>query len=648
MSIIEKIKSLTAELKHYAWAYYQNDAPEITDAEYDAKFDELKKLEDQENYWLADSPTRKVQGALLDSLQKVKHPSPMLSADKSTDIEDVVRFAGDKEITISYKDDGATLVLHYNNGELIQAVTRGDGETGEDVTHTAKTIKNLPLHIPFNGDLIVRGEAVIPWDKYYEMNIDGTLGHPRNLSAGGLRQLDAHEAAKRNIYFYAFTLVNWKNIKVTTHIAAMKFLEGLGIPVVPNSIVPKNNVKTIEELVSVKYDRGKYNIPTDGWVFQFNDLLYGESLGITAHHPRNLYALKPGTTTYKTIFRGVEFNPTRTGLISLTGLFDTVDIDETKVSRATLHNVSYFKDLELGIGDEIEVAKMNEIIPAILKNNTRSNTYKLITECPCCKSKLTINTSDSGVETLMCPNEDCSAKQLARFVHFVSKPAMNIDGLSEATLKRFIEVGYITKYADIYNLKDFKREIVKMEGFGEKSYNKLIDSIEKSRHVKFENLLVAFGIPNIGKSAAKIINKCFKGNWVKFEEALENNFDFSVLDNFGESMSQSLHDWWTKKDFIESGLLSKLDVYIEDTINKEDNKFINGNTFCITGALSRPRSEYEKIITDNGGKLSGSVSKKTDYLLTNDANSGSTKAKKATELGIPIMNEQEFLERIGK
>lgn len=648
MNIIEKIKSLTAELKHYAWAYYQNDAPEITDAEYDAKCDELKKLEDQENYWLADSPTRKVQGALLDSLQKVKHPSPMLSADKSTDIADVIKFAGGKEITISYKDDGATLVLHYNNGELVQAVTRGDGETGEDVTHTAKMIKNIPLHIPCDSEIIIRGEAVVPWDKYREMDVDGTLGHPRNLASGGLRQLDANEAAKRNIYFYAFNLVNWKDTGVTTHATAMKFLEILGIPVVPCEILSKYDEDTIKELTENNFNREHYNIPTDGWVFQFNDLAYGESLGITAHHPRNLYAMKPVTQTYKTIFRGVEFNPTRTGLVSLTGLFDPVEIDETIVSRATLHNVSYFKDLELGIGDEIEVAKMNEIIPAILKNNTRSNTYKLIENCPCCGSKLVLNQADSGTETLVCPNENCAAKQLAQFVHFVSKPCANIDGLSEAILAKFVDMGFIKTYADIYHLSEHKKEITKLDGFGEKSYKKLYEAIELSREIKLSNYVTALGIPLIGKSAGKTISKAFNGNYALFAESWKNGFDFSALDDFGEAMAEAMKNAWVNPNPLWAGLDKEFNFIVEEAPKISADDFISGKTFVVTGSfVNYKRATLEQIITDRGGKLSGSVSAKTSYLLTNDADSGSTKAEKAKKLNVPIMSEDEFIQKAG-
>lgn len=648
VNIIEKIKSLTEELKHYAWTYYQNDAPEITDAEYDAKCDELRSLEDKENFWLADSPTRKVQGALLDSLKKVKHPVPMLSADKSTDIADVIKFAENKEITISYKDDGATLVLHYNNGELVQAVTRGDGEIGEDVTHTAKMIKNIPMHISYTEEIIVRGEAVIPWDKYREMNVDGTLGHPRSIAAGGLRQLDSNEAAKRNIYFYAFNFVNWKDTGVTTHATAMKFLEILGIPVVPYAVLDDYDADSIKYLTEIDFNREHYNIPTDGWVFQFNDLAYGESLGITAHHPRNLFALKPETTTYKTIFRGVEFNPTRTGLISLTGLFDPVDIDETIVSRATLHNVSYFKDLELGIGDEIEVAKMNEIIPAILKNNTRSNTYKLIENCPCCGSKLVLNQAESGTETLICPNENCAAKQLAQFVHFVSKPCANIDGLSEAILSKFIDLGFIKTFADIYHLSDHKDEIVKLDGFGEKSYKKLYEAIELSREIKLSNFITALGIPLIGKTAGKTISKAFNGNYGFFHDAWEHSFDFSTLDDFGKAMADAMNDAWVNPNPLWAGLDKEFSFIVEETPKVSADDFISGKTFVVTGSFNNyKRSELEQIITDRGGKLSGSVSAKTSFLLTNDGDSGSSKAEKAKKLNIPIMSEDEFIKKAG-
>lgn len=648
INIIEKIKSLTEELKHYAWAYYQNDAPEITDAEYDAKCDELRSLEDKENFWLADSPTRKVQGTLLDSLKKVKHPVPMLSADKSTDIADVIKFAGNKEITISYKDDGATLVLHYNNGELVQAVTRGDGEYGEDVTHTAKMIKNIPMHISYTGEIIVRGEAVIPWDKYREMNVDGTLGHPRNLSGGGLRQLDSKEAAKRNIYFYAFNLVNWKDTGVTTHATAMKFLEIMGIPVVPYAVLDDYDADSIKYLTEMDFNRERYNIPTDGWVFQFNDLAYGESLGITAHHPRNLYALKPETTTYKTIFRGVEFNPTRTGLISLTGLFDSVDIDETIVSRATLHNVSYFKDLELGIGDEIEVAKMNEIIPAILKNNTRSNTYKLIENCPCCGSNLVLNQAESGTETLICPNENCAAKQLAQFVHFVSKPCANIDGLSEAILSKFIDLGFIKTFADIYHLSDHKDEIIKLDGFGEKSYKKLYEAIELSREIKLSNFITALGIPLIGKTAGKTISKAFNGNYGFFQDAWEHGFDFSTFDDFGKAMADAMNDAWVNPNPLWAGLDKEFSFIVEEAPKISADDFISGKTFVVTGSFNNyKRSELEQIITNRGGKLSGSVSAKTSFLLTNDGDSGSSKAEKAKKLNIPIMSEDDFIKKAG-
>ena len=396
------------------------------------------------------------------------------------------------------------------------------------------------------------------------------------------------------------------------------------------------------------FNREHYNIPTDGWVFQFNDLAYGESLGITAHHPRNLFALKPETTTYKTIFRGVEFNPTRTGLISLTGLFDPVDIDETIVSRATLHNVSYFKDLELGIGDEIEVAKMNEIIPAILKNNTRSNTYKLIENCPCCGSKLVLNQAESGTETLICPNENCAAKQLAQFVHFVSKPCANIDGLSEAILSKFIDLGFIKTFADIYHLSDHKDEIIKLDGFGEKSYKKLYEAIELSREIKLSNFITALGIPLIGKTAGKTISKAFNGNYGFFQDAWEHGFDFSTLNDFGKAMADAMNDAWINPNPLWAGLDREFSFIVEEAPKISADDFISGKTFVVTGSFQNyKRADLERIITDRGGKLSGSVSAKTSFLLTNDGDSGSSKAEKAKKLNIPIMSEDEFIKKAG-
>ena len=426
MDNIQQIKKLTAELLQYCHEYYDLDSPTISDAIYDKKYNELEKLENEANFWLTNSPTRKVQGEVLPYLMKVHHSVPMLSADKSTNIEDVKKFVGDHFVVASYKLDGSTVVAKYDRGQFIQGLSRGSGTDGEDITHTVKMIKNLPMTIPYKGYLEIRGEALIPWKYYNEMNKDGTLGHPRNVASGGLRQLDANEAAKRNIYFYAFTLVNWRDIGVKTKFDSLRFIYNNGFDVVPHVQIPTYG--TLEKSL-VYLNRESYENPTDGWCFEYDDLEYGESLGSTGHHDRRLFALKPEVEEHTTIFRGVEYNTCRTGVVSLTATFNPVEIGNTTITRATLHNVDYFNSLELGEGDEIVVAKMNEIIPGILQNNTCSNTYKLIDVCPSCGKPLIIkNTGTANV--LYCQNEYCPSRKLARLVHFVSKKGMDINGLS--------------------------------------------------------------------------------------------------------------------------------------------------------------------------------------------------------------------------
>ena len=392
----------------------------------------------------------------------------------------------------------------------------------------------------------------------------------------------------------------------------------------------------------------EHNIPVDGLVLAYDDIEYGESLGATAHHLNSQFAWKREMENVETTLRDVEWNIGKSGMVAPTAVFNPIDLGGAITTRATLHNVSIIKGLKLGIGDRITVARMNEVIPKVTSNITQSDNLKIPTVCPCCGDKLEHRVSDSGAETLWCVNPNCPEKMLSKFVQFVSKPAMNIDGLSEATLKRFVDAGYITTFADIYHLSNFKRGIVKMDGFGEKSYEKLINSIEKSRNVKLENYLVALSIPNIGKSAAKTISKYFNGDYSKLVESLRTNFDFTQLDDFGEIMNQSLYNWWQKESNLEDNLITELHFIVEEKKEIAQNDFINGKTFCVTGAFqTMKRSELEKIITDRGGKLSGSVSKKTDYLLTNEADSGSSKAKKAAELGTPIMSEKEFLEKVG-
>lgn len=643
MDKIEQIKKLTAELLQYCHEYYDLDSPTISDVTYDKKYNELEKLENEADFWLANSPTRKVQGEVLPYLMKVHHSVPMLSADKSTNIEDVKKFIGDHFVVASHKLDGSTVVAKYDRGQFIQGLSRGSGTDGEDITHTVKMIKNLPMTIPYKGYLEIRGEALIPWKYYNEMNKDGTLGHPRNVASGGLRQLDANEAAKRNIYFYAFTLVNWRDIGVKTKFESLRFLYNNGFDVVPHVQIPTYG--TLEK--SLAYlNREAYENPTDGWCFEYDDLEYGESLGSTGHHDRRLFALKPEVEEHTTTFRGVEYNTCRTGVVSLTATFDPVEIGNTTITRATLHNVDYFNSLELGEGDEIVVAKMNEIIPGVLENNTRSNKYKLIDACPSCGKPLIIkNTGTANV--LYCPNESCPSRKLAQFVHFVSKKGMAIDGLSEATLEKLISLNYINSFQSIYHLVDHRDQLIKLDGFGAKSVEKLLLAIEKSRNVKLENFIAALGIDGIGSSASKTIAEHFENKFDYLLDATFCKYDFTQMPDFGEVMANNLQSYFDEH-FAEICSLANEMIFIIPERKTVANNPFNGKSLCVTGKLvSFTRDSINEKIASLGAKAVGSVSKNTDYLITNEA-SGSSKYKKAMELNIPILTEDKFLKMIGE
>ena len=641
MNKIEKIKSLTTELLKYCHEYYDLDAPTISDAEYDKKFDQLYALENEANFWLVNSPTRKVQGEVLPYLEKVHHSVPMLSADKSTDIEDVKKFIGDHFVVASYKLDGSTVVVKYKNGQFYQGLSRGSGTDGENITHTVRMIKNLPMTIPYKGYLEIRGEAVIPWNYYNEMSKDGTLGHPRNVASGGLRQLDASEAARRNIYFYAFTLVNWKDIEVVTKFESLHFLFDNGFDVVPHVVIPTFGDGSIECAIDF-LNRENYEIPTDGWCFEYNDLEYGESLGSTEHHDRRLFALKPQVEEYTTIFRGVEYNTCRTGVVSLTALFDPVEIGNTMVSRATLHNVDYFNSLELGVGDEIIVTKMNEIIPGVIGNNTRSNTYKLIDKCPSCGEPLIIkNTGTANV--LYCSNENCPSRRLAQFEHFVSRKCMDIRGMSSATLETLISHGFLHDYKDIYHLSEHRNDLIRLDGYGQKSIDNLLKSIEDSRNVKLENFIAALGIPNIGLSAAKTIASRFEGNYERFIEAWRDCFDFAGLNDFGVVMSESLDDYLCEYIDEVQALAAEMH-FITPKVYHSNDTSLSGIKFCLTGSFSQPRESLKSQLEARGAKFVSSVSKNLDVLFCG-AKAGS-KLTKAQQLGIRVAGEDELVKML--
>lgn len=634
MDKINKIKELTNQLLHYCHLYYDLDAPIISDAEYDKYYDELKQLEDETGFYLTNSPTRHVQGEVLSSLEKVRHSVPMLSADKSTNIEDVKKFIGNNDVVTSYKLDGATVVLKYNFGTLQQALSRGSGIDGENITHTAKMIKNLPSSIPYYGYLEIRGEALIPWKYYNEMNVDGSLGHPRNVASGGLRQLDANEAAKRNIYFYAFTLVNWREVGIKTKVESLQFMSNLGFDVVPH-----NTISPVESAIAI-LNRENYELPTDGWCFEYNDLEYGESLGSTSHHDRRLYALKPQVEEHATHFIGVEYNTCRTGIVSLTAIFEPVEIGNTMVSKCTLHNVDYFNNLKLGIGDEIVVTKFNEIIPGIITNNTKSGTYKLIDTCPSCHTKLILkNTGTANV--LYCSNQECPARKLSQFEHFVSRKCMDIRGMSSATLETLISHGFIRDFRGIYHLSDYREQLILLDGFGKKSVDNLLKSIEDSRNVSLDHFIAALGIPNIGSSAAKTIATYCNGSLQNLLDLWGEQFDFANLDDFGEVMANNLNDYITH-NYTNLIKLSH-EMHFKEPETNSDNA-LSGLKFCITGSFSKPRELLKSQLEAKGAKFVSSVSKNIDVLFAGEK--AGSKITKAKQLGIRIANEDELMKMI--
>ena len=639
MNNIERIKELTEELLVHCHNYYVMDNPTISDAEYDRKYSELEQLENEANFYLANSPTRKVQGAVLNGFTKVEHTKPMLSAAKTKDINEIKKFLCDNTFYCSYKLDGLTLVARYKNGKFVQAVTRGTGIIGEDVTEQAKMISNLPMNIPYGRDLELRGECVVSWENFHKINesIDTPYSHPRNLAAGSLRNLDTNVTKERKLSYVVFECVSDlydENGKYDSKWDELCYLDILGFETVGRCV--GEVVSCVEEM---KPDN--YQYPVDGIIFEMCMKEYSKSLSATSHHEGCRMALKWADTMYETTLIDVEWNPTRTGLISPVAVFDPVDLDGAITTRATLHNLSIIKQLELGIGDTITVYRSNMVIPKIDDNLTRSNKLVVPDKCPCCGSNTIIKDTDNS-QALMCPNPDCVAKKIAQFTHFVSRKCMNIDGLSEATLEKFISLGYINDFKSIYKLSDHYDELVKLDGFGQKSIEKLLLSIEKSRNVKLENFIAALGIPNIGLSAAKTISQKFDGNFYDWMNSYTDEFPWDTLNDFGETMSNSIDTYLGHNYFNVIELSNELHFILPEKQAAKNNLF-TGKSLCVTGKLNHfTRDSINEKIASLGAKAVGSVSKKTDYLITNDA-SGSSKYKKAIELGINIITEEEFL-----
>ena len=666
MHKVERIKELVQLLNKACYAYYQEDNPFLTDKQYDDLYDELEALEKETGIVMANSPTQKVQGFLLDGLKKVKHTVPMLSANKTKDMNEIKKFIGSRSVLCSFKLDGLTLVTRFSGGKFVQAITRGNGYEGEDVTEQAKMIINLPMQIPFDGDLELRGECVISWDNFRKINesLEIPYSHPRNLSAGSIRQLDINITKQRNLEYVVFELVSGKEFEYKNQ--ALNWIDSLGFTTVDRIVLPSpgcenspcfensiitNSLDDVNAYLSA--DRTKY--PIDGQIYEYDNIQYGKSLGSTAHHDNKLIARKFRDITYETVLRDVEWNTTRTGIISAVAIFDPVDLDGAMTSRATLHNLSFIEDLELGIGDTIMVYRSNMVIPAIDENITRSNTLEIPSICPCCGYPTEV-IKDGKAKFLYCTNENCQSRLLAKLVYFVDKNSMNIDGLSEATLQTFIDKGWLRDISDIYSIHLHETEMQHTKGFGKKSVTKLLNAIDKSRTVTMANFIRALGIPLIGKVQCKALSDFCNGDINKFDEYVVSRVDFSTkIEGFGEKRNQSIHDWFRNSDnvLIYNKLRKEVTfIRIEGTNKIEETNHgytnLSGMTFVITGSLNHfnNRDELKNLLESLGAKVSGSVSSKTTALINNDINSTSSKNKKAKDLNIPIWSEDMLLKEI--
>lgn len=638
MNKIDRIKELIELLNKASDSYYNTGDTIMEDHEFDTLLEELRSLEQETGFVMATSPTHKVGYEVKSELQKVTHNHPMLSLAKTKDWNEFIIYFGSKDVIGMLKMDGLTCSLRYVNGELVSAETRGNGEIGEDIFHNIKTVKTVPQKIPYKDELIVDGEIICTYQDFEPFSTE--YKNPRNFASGSIRLLDSNECAKRPL-----TFVSWNVIKgfddENSFLRKLVLIDELGFTVVPWTSSFDWDAK--EFLVN---KAKKLGYPIDGLVGRFDDIKYGESLGATSHHSNAAYAFKFGDETYETVLRDVEWNTTRTGIIAPVAVFDDVDLDGALTTRATLHNLSIIEQLELGIGDTITVYRSNMVIPKVDDNLTRSNTLKIPTTCQCCGYPTEVKYTDNS-KVLMCTNQDCPAKKLARFTHFVSRKCMNIDGLSEKTLSLLISNNLVKNFRDIYHLKEHVGKLCTLDGMGKKSVENLLNSIEKSRDVKLENFITALGIPNIGLSAAKAISKKFNGSHYDFVMALANdNYDFSQIDDFGEITNKSLHDWWHSKDPMVELLPMEVNFIVDD--GAISSASLDGKSFCITGNLIHyaNRDTLVKVIEDNGGKYVSSVSKKTDYLINNDKNSTSGKNKKAIDLSIPIISEEDFLNMI--
>lgn len=649
MDKVKRIQELVKQLNEYRDAYYNEARPVVSDAEYDRLFDELSELENETGVVYTNSPTQSVGYEVKSELEKVKHSHPMLSLDKTKSVDDLVKFARDKDCILSLKMDGLTCLLTYENGELVQGETRGDGEIGELITHNAKVFENIPLTIDYKGHLEIEGEAIITYDDFEKINDglpeDKKYKNPRNLASGSVRQLDSKIAAQRHIKFIAW--------KVPTEIASSSFINRLqyaselGFDTVTLLPIRGNcNAEFINIVIEQLRKRAnEKNFPIDGLVATYNDITYGESLGMTGHHPKHSIAFKFTEDSEETVLREIEWSMGKTGSLTPVAIFDSVDLAGTSVSRASLHNISIMKELNISIGATVTVVKKNEIIPQIISCDASAMDVNIPITCPVCGEETQI-VKENDSEVLMCVNPHCKGKLLGRVSHFVSKKGMDISGLSEETIKKFVELGWITEITDVYNLEQYYDRLSTMNGFGNRSVDKLRKSIENSKTVRLDKFITSLSIPGIGTSQSKELAKVFN-TWNDFRDASVGCYNFSQIDGFGDVLNNNIHSWFKDMCDIADKLASLMTFETEE--NSKTNNSLNGKSFVVTGKVYKfkNRDEVKEAIEKFGGKVTGSVTKTTFALINNDIESNSSKNKKAKELGVQIINEDQLIKMFG-
>ena len=652
METITRMRELIGKIARADIAYYKHDDPIMTDRDYDLLYDELKSLEQETGILLSGSPTQKVSGEVLESLQEVQHTRPMLSADKIHTAEELYKFINGRMVVLSWKLDGLTLVLRYDNGVLKQAITRGrEGIVGEDVTHTVKVMKNVPLTIPYQQPLEVRGEGVVSWESFNALNetLDEPYAHPRGLAAGSVRKLDAEESRERGVEFFAFDLIS-NDLGIASKWEQLRFLSKLGFDTVGYSMLAAG--ASMESLNGAMdcYKPAEYPYPVDGIIFEYDDLAYGRTLGATGHHENRIVAYKWENKMYDTVFRGVVLATTRTGMVSITGIFDDVEIDGATVNHAYLHNLDILDEFQFGVGDHIRVYKANQIIPQIGDNLTQSNTFTLPTACPCCDQPLEIRKTSGGTRQLYCGNADCPARMVRKFVHFCSKTRMGIDGLAETTMGKLIKYGWVKNFGDLYQLERHKDEIIATAGFGEKSFARIQAAVDKRRICKLNQFIAGLGIPQVGRHAGRDLSKRFNGSWEAFEQAIQDGFDFTQLPNFGQTMHDNIYRWYadTEAEKLWRPALKYITFEKEtETMNETMNSPFAGKTVVATGKLENySRDGIQMKLLSLGAKPGNSVSKNTDYLIVGEK--AGSKLTKAQSLGIKTLTEQEFLHMLAE